>query len=198
MVKQMKKIITRILTILIIIGAASFIMIEALILIEGSKKPANRVDYVFVLGARLYGSVPSPALRERLDAVSDYLTENEDVKVVVSGGQGEDEDIPEAEAMAKYLVNNGIKENRIILENQSTSTFENLQFSLDTIREFDDKEDLDVLIVTNKYHIFRAKFLAKRLGMNPYGLPAKIPPTIVIQSYIREYFAVVKSFIFDR
>lgn len=194
----MKKIITRILTILIIIGAASFIMIEALILIEGSKKPANRVDYVFVLGARLYGSVPSPALRERLDAVSDYLTENEDVKVVVSGGQGEDEDIPEAEAMAKYLVNNGIKENRIILENQSTSTFENLQFSLDTIREFDDKEDLDVLIVTNKYHIFRAKFLAKRLGMNPYGLPAKIPPTIVIQSYIREYFAVVKSFIFDR
>ncbi|MDR7870745.1 MAG: YdcF family protein [Tissierellaceae bacterium] len=143
-------------------------------------------------------NVPSPALLERLKVAKDYLTENEDVKVVVSGGQGEDEYIPEAEAMSNYLINNGINESRIIIENKSTSTFENLQFSLDTIREFDEKEDLDVLIVTNKYHLFRAKFLAKRLDMNPYGLPAKIPPTIVILSYIREYFAVVKSFIFDR
>lgn len=194
----MIKNISKILIILIVIGLASFLIIEGLILMEGSKSPTNKVDYVIILGARLYGSVPSPALSERLKVAKDYLTDNEDVKVVVSGGQGEDEYIPEAEAMAKYLINNGIDEGRIIIEDKSTSTFENLQFSLETIRENDDKDDLQVLVVTNKYHIFRAKFLAKRLGMNPYGLPAKIPPTIVVQSYIREYFAVIKSFLFDR
>lgn len=194
----MKKIIYRILTILTIIGIASFMIIEGLILIEGNKKSENKVDYVLVLGARLYGTVPSPALLERLMVAKDYLTENKDVKVVVSGGQGEDEYIPEAQAMKEYLVDNGIEEDRIIIEDKSTSTFENLQFSLDTIREFDDKEDIDVLIVTNKFHMFRAKFLAKRIGMNPYGLSTKIPPTIIIQSYIREYFAVIKSFIFDK
>ena len=70
--------------------------------------------------------------------------------------------------------------------------------SLDIIKHIDNQEDLEVLIVTNKYHLFRAKFIAKRLGMVPYGLPAKIPPTIIVQSYIREYFAVIKSVIFDR
>lgn len=194
----MKKIISRILVILIIIGVASFIIIEGVILIEGSKKATNRVDYVIILGARLYGDIPSPALLERLKVAKDYLIENGDVKVVVAGGQGIDEDIPEAQAMAKYLVDNGIEENRIIIEDKSTSTFENLHFSLDKLREIDDVETLNALIVTNKYHIFRAKFLARRLGMNPYGLPAKIPPTIIVQSYIREYFAVIKSMIFDK
>jgi uncharacterized SAM-binding protein YcdF (DUF218 family) len=192
-----KKVISGILVILII-GVASFIIIEGLILIEGSKKATNKVDYVIILGARLYGDIPSPALLERLKVAKDYLIENEDVKVVVTGGQGIEEDIPEAQAMAKYLVDNGIGENRIVIENKSTSTYENLQFSLDKLREIDDKETLNVLIATNKYHIFRAKFLAKRLGINPYGLPAKIPSTIIVQSYIREYFAVIKSIIFDK
>ncbi len=194
----MKKYILRLFIMLIIIGLASFVVIEGLILMVGNKSATNKVDYVIILGARLYGSVPSPALSERLKVAKEYLTENEDVKVVVSGGQGVDEHIPEAEAMAKYLIANGIEEERIIIEDKSTSTFENLKFSLDIIRELDEKEDLEVLLATNKYHIFRAKFLAKRLGMIPYGLPAEIPPTIVIQSYIREYFAVIKSFIFDK
>ena len=192
------KTIFKILIILIIIALASFIIIEGLILIEGSKIEANKVDYVIVLGARLYGDIPSPALLERLKVAKEYLIENEDIKVVVTGGQGEDEYIPEAEAMAKYLMDNGIQKDRIIIEDKSTSTFENLQFGLDIIREFDDNEDLEVLIVTNKFHMFRAKSLGNRLGMTTYGLPSKTPPTIVLQSYIREYFAIVKSFIFDR
>ena len=124
----MKKTISQILLILILMGLASFIIIEGLIFIEGNKEATNKVDYVIILGARLYGDIPSPALRERLIVAKDYLVDNEDVKVIVTGGQGEDELIPEAEAMAKYLVNNGIEENRIIIEDQSTSTFENLQF----------------------------------------------------------------------
>lgn len=176
----------------------SFVLIEGLILYDGHRTTSENVDYVIVLGARLYGSQPSPALLERLKVAKDYLMENNDVKVVVSGGQGANEDIPEAHAMERYLVLNGIDKDRIIIEDESTSTFENLVLSLDKIRELDNKKDIRLLIATNKYHIFRSKFIAKRLGMVPYGLPAKIPPTIILQSYIREYFAVIKSLVFDK
>lgn len=194
----MRKTIYRIITILIIIGLTSFIIIEGLILIEGFKKSADNIDYVIILGARLYGDIPSPALMERLKAAEGYLNNNEKPRVIVSGGQGPDEYIPEAEAMARYLMEKGINEERIIIEDKSTSTYENLRFSLEKLRDIHKSGDINILIVTNRYHIFRAKFLAERLGMNASGLPAKIPLPIIVQSYIREYFAVIKSFIFDR
>lgn len=199
MVTQMKLNLFKVLFILIVIGLASFLTIEGLIFLEANRDPnIDKVDYVIVLGARLYRDTPSPALLERLKVANEYLKEHKDVEVIVSGGQGHDESITEAEAMKRYLVNNGIEENRIIMEDESTNTFENLKYTRDIIRGLDEKEDYRVLIVTNKFHLFRAKFLAKRLGMVPYGLPARIPPSVIVQSYIREYFAVIKSFIFDR
>ena len=194
----MKKVLIRATAIILSIFAISFLFIESLILVEGNKTATEEVDYIIILGARLYGSIPSPALLERLKAAEKYLNENADLKVVVSGGQGSDEHITEALAMAQYLMDKGIESNRIIIEDKSTNTFENLKMSLDSIRQNDNREDLKILIVTNKYHIFRSKLLAKRLGVIPYGLPAKIPPTIVLHSYIREYFAVLKSFLFDK
>lgn len=194
----MKKITLKTITILALIVLVSFLIVEVLMIVEGSRKTVDKVDYVIVLGARLYGDKPSPALLERLKVAKGYLSENKDVKVIVSGGQGIDEDISEAQAMKKYLVDNGIDKDRIIIEDKSTSTFENLQFSLEKIKGIDDKENANVLIATNKYHIFRAKFLAKRLGMIPYGLPAKTPISIVVPQYIREYFAVIKSIFFDK
>lgn len=188
----------RILAILIIIGLASFIIIEGLIIIEARKKEINKVDYVIVLGARLYGDIPAPALKERLKAAKDYLLDNEEVDVIVTGGQGADEDIAEAEAMSKYLIDSGIGMDRIIIEDKSTSTFENLKFSLDILGDSEDNQEIEVLIVTNDYHLFRSKFLAKRLGMLPYGLPAKTPPSMIPWAYIREYFAVIKSALLDR
>ena len=194
----MKKIVLRVITILISIILISFIIIEGLIIIEGRKISTKKVDYVIVLGARLYGDKPSPALLERLSVAREYLTDNNGIKVVVSGGQGSDEYISEAKAMENYLADNGIEKDRIILEDRSTTTFENLKFSLNKIRELDDKENISVLIATNRYHVFRSKLLAKRLGVIPYGLPAKTPPTTVLYSYTREYFAVIKSFLFDK
>lgn len=194
----MKKTMFRIMAVLMVLVLISFIVIEGLIIIEGRKSSNIKADYVIVLGARLYGDIPSPALTERLKVAEKYLKENKDIKVVVSGGQGIDEHIPEAHAMEKYLVDNGIEIDRIIIEDKSTSTFENLKLSLDKIWEVDDKENISILIATNKYHIFRSKLIARRLGMIPFGLPAKIPPTIILQSYIREYFAVIKSFLFDK
>lgn len=194
----MKKVMFKITAALAIVFIVFFIIIESIIIMEGRSMKKEKVDYVIVLGARLYGSTPSPSLLERLKAAKEYLIENEDVKVVVSGGQGANEDIPEAHAMKKYLIDNGIENSRILVEDKSTSTFENLKMSLDKIKEVDDRENIKVLISTNRYHIFRSKLLAKRLGMIPFGLPAKIPPTTIIRSYIREFFAVIKSFLFDR
>lgn len=176
----------------------SFIIIEGLIIFEGRKTESKEVDYIIVLGARLYGEIPSPSLLQRLKVALMYLENNKDTKVIVSGGQGLDEDVPEAYAMKKYLLSKGIEKDRIIMEDKSTNTFENLRFSLDKIREIDNRENIEVFIATNKYHIFRSKFLAKRLGMKPYGLPAKIPPTTKIYAYIREYFGVIKSFFYDK
>lgn len=128
----------------------------------------------------------------------EYLDEYQSVKVVVSGGQGADEDVSEGYAMSRYLIENGIDRDRIIIEDKSTSTFENLKFSLDKIKKTDDKENIEVFIASNKYHIFRSKLLAKRLGMVPYGLAAEIPASTILSSYIREYFAVIKSLFYDK
>lgn len=175
----------------------SFLLIEGFIIKEGKKIENVEVDYVIVLGARLYGDMPSPALSERLIIAAQYLDSYPHVPVVVSGGQGPGEYVTEAFAMEEYLIDRGISQNRIIQENQSTNTFENLKFSLENIRQKDQREDLKVLIVSNDFHLFRAKMLARRLGVKPYGLPAKTPPSIVARSYVREYFAVIKSFLFD-
>jgi len=193
-----KRLIYRIAKSVLFISFLIFILIESLIIIGGRRTTDVKVDYVIVLGARLYGDIPSPALLERLKVAKDYLIDNTDVKVVVSGGQGLDEDIAEAYAMKKYLINNGIEKDRIIVEDKSTTTFENLKFSLDKIKEINDNNNISLLIASNRYHIFRAKLLAKRLGAIPYGLPAKTPLIIVLQSYIREFLAVIKSYFIDR
>lgn len=195
---MLNKSILKITKLIIILLIISFILIEGLIIINGNTKTIGEVDYMIILGARLYGDIPSPALYERLKVAEEYLKENTELKVIVSGGQGPDEDISEAEAMERYLLNNGIDKNKIIIEDKSTSTFENIKNSLYIIKEIDNEESPRVLLVSNSFHIFRSKFLANRLGAKAYGLPAKVPPTILITQYIREYFAVIKSFVLDR
>lgn len=191
----MKKILTKIVKWLIVVGVASFVLVEGLIIYTGNQKPTEDVDYLIVLGAGLYGDVPSPVLKARLNVASAYLLEHEDVLVIVSGGQGLNEHITEAEAMMKYLKNEEIEADRIMVEDQATSTFENLKYSFEMV---DELKDVKVGIVTNKFHIFRSMMLAQRVGLDAVGFPSEIPPSIVIKSYLREYFAFFKSFIFDR
>ncbi len=187
-----------IIKILIIIFTISFIVIEALIIINGNIRYKGEVDYVIILGAKLYGDLPSPALEERLKVAEEYLTSNPDINVIVSGGKGPDETISEAQAMKTYLVNNGVSEDRIILEDKSTSTYENITYSLDIIKEEDDLKSPRILIASNSFHIFRTKLIANSLDVKAYGLPAKTPPSILVQQYIREFFGVIKFIIFSK
>ncbi len=93
------------------------------------KEVSNEIPYILILGAKLFGDKPSQSLQNRLDVALKYLNENPKTKAIVSGGQGEDEDIPEAHSMRNYLVAHGINANRILIEDRSTSTYENLKFS---------------------------------------------------------------------
>lgn len=192
------KIIIKIFKVSIIFIFISFISLESLIIIEANKEYKEEVDYLFILGAKLYVDKPSPALLERLKVGVDYLKIYPNVKVVLSGGMGGDEKISEAQAMKNYLREKGISESRIILEDKSTNTFENIKLGLGKIREDDDREDIKIIIATSDFHLLRSKLIAKRLGLKAYGLPAKVPPSIILQSYIREYFALVKTFFLDK
>ena len=136
---------------------------------------------------------PSKALQYRLDEAIRYLNENEESKVIVSGGQGPDEHISEARGMYDYLVSKGIDEERILMEDQSKNTFQNLTFSA----EFLDKEKDSVAVVSNNFHVFRAVKIARKAGYKEVcGIAAKGEPFLQYNNMMREFFGVMKDFLF--
>lgn len=187
----------RILIILTLFAIMYLLAAHTLIAEEASVEAQPEADYIIVLGARLYGEEPSPSLLLRLEAATDYLNENPSTTAVLSGGQGENETIPEAEAMRRFLMDKGIPSERLIIESISSNTLENLKYSFSIIDELDSSEDKIVVIISSEYHIFRAKMLAKRLGYDTQGLPAEVPESVVVISWLREYLALGKSLIFD-
>lgn len=186
--------------ILILIGGLwllSFILIEGLIISGGHSDGNKSAEYIVVLGAALHGEDMSLSLQSRMDTALKYIEQHPNVKIIVSGGRGLGESITEAEAMKKFLVRNHINEGKIIKEEKSTNTVENLKFSKAIIRNHE-KGNPNIIIVTNNFHLFRAKMLAKRLGIKAYGLPAKTPISVMFNVYFREYLAVIKSYFLDR
>ena len=103
--------------------------------------------------------------------------------LIMSGGQGPGEDIPESEAMAAYAVDQGVDDKRIITEQKSVSTEENLMFS----KELIDKENAKIVIVTTAYHVFRALILAKQQGIKCVGFGAKTKWYFTLNALIREF-----------
>lgn len=186
---------------LIIFGYAlfllSFISVEGLILKEAYAKEnynEKEIDFVVILGAGLQGEEPSKTLQGRLDAGLEFLLDNREIPVIVSGGQGPGETITEAEAMGTFLVENGVEKGRVYYESLSTDTNENLKFSSEMMTQLGvDKPK--ILIITSDYHLFRAKLLAEEYGLTPYGLGGDSPFFVKVNYYIREYFGVVKDFV---
>ena len=188
----------KLLTIAVILLALSFVFIEALIIYGGHSQENVRTDYVIILGAEVRGKTVSLVLEERLKKGVTYLNEYPDSKVVVSGGQGFGEDISEGEAMKGYLIAHGIDSKRIITEDKSTSTMENFKFSKEVLSKVEGGDVTKITVITNDFHMFRAKMLARRNGFQPYGISCNTPGVVLLNSYVREYFALIKSFLFDR
>ncbi|SIQ86208.1 Uncharacterized SAM-binding protein YcdF, DUF218 family [Peribacillus simplex] len=152
--------------------------------------PEN-ADYLIILGARVKGSVPSLSLQYRIDKAAEYLTANKHTVVIVSGGKGPGEDISEAKAMQQGLIAQGIEEARIMMEDKSTTTHENIVFSKELIPD----TAASGLIVSNDFHIYRAVEIARKEGLDMKGMPAKTPKVSLVKSYSREYLAITKYYL---
>lgn len=168
-----------------------------LILYGGSKvaggmteKPEQGLKYVIVLGARVRKDQPTRALRKRLDRALEYAADNPETIFILSGGQGPDEGISEALCMYRYMEAKGIDSSRLRIEDKSTSTRENLRFSAG----FLEKEKDMVGIISNNFHIYRAKRLAEQEGyLYINGIPA--PSDFWMQPHyvLREVAALLKE-----
>lgn len=178
-----------------IVGFVFFSVIEGIIICAAVQDTPSDLSHIIVLGAGLKGDKPSLTLKQRLDKSYEYLMDHPNTKVIVSGGQGFDEPVTEASAMERYLLDKGIKKERIIKEEASTSTYENLKFTKDLLYERgEDVTALKIGIVSNDFHIFRALHLAKELAYGEvYGCSAKSITWLKPNNYIREAFAVVKD-----
>ncbi len=148
--------------------------------------PETDADYLIVLGAGVNGSTPSLSMHNRLTAALRYLEAHPQCTAIVSGGQGPGEMLTEAEVMHRWLTQNGIAGERIIMEKQATSTLENLEYSLACIPAAA-LETADIAVVSSEYHLCRAQYLAGLLGYSVAGVPARTTlPALKINYYIRE------------
>ena len=123
--------------------------------------------------------------------VFDYLQEHPGLYCVLSGGKGENEKISEAECMFRYMTARGIEPDRILCEDRSTSTRENLLFSLQILREKGLLDIRDVALVTNEFHACRAHLIAKKLGLKAGTVPAASPWWLLPSFYVRELFGLL-------
>lgn len=186
-----KKRIVSFLGILVVIGLIYVGLLQFKISQYSHMEAPKNADYLIVLGARVKGTVPSLAFASRINAAADYLKKNKNTVVIASGGKGPGEDISEAESVKSELLKKGISEDRIILEDQSTDTYENIDFSKKLIPQ---NAKLG-LVVTNTFHLYRAISIAHDQDLDVQGLPAKTPQSAVIKSYTREYLAITKFYL---
>ncbi len=165
--------VRRIFTVCLCIGLAVVTVTEGIIIAASFGQTRNQVEYVVVLGAKVRHDGPSVSLWDRIYAAADYLDRHPDVIAVVSGGQGADEPMSEAQSMYDELVALGIDPERIWLEDQATSTWENLNFSLDLIEEKTGQRPTELGVLSSEYHLFRASLFADACGVEFVGIPAQ-------------------------
>jgi len=184
---------------LIVIAASGLIVLEilmGLISVQGQRDPAAlQSDAAIVLGAQVRGNVPSMALRSRLDAALEFMEENQTAIVFVSGGKGDGENIPEAQAMYNYLEAHGADMSRVYMEPESRTTLENLRNTKALAEEMGVSLD-GLCIITGEFHMSRAMFLASRLGIDSVSYSGHTRPWVFkMNYYLREIPAYLKAFL---
>lgn len=173
------------------IGVATWLLVGKWIADGVEPKADGSYEYAIILGAKVNGETPSLTLRYRLEEALTYAETYPNVKFVLSGGQGPDEAISEGEAMRRFLLEKGVDEERLLLETESTSTYENLLYSKKLL-----PEDLGgITIITSDFHLTRARLLAENLGLETDALPAKTPRSVEARHHVRERLALIKTVI---
>lgn len=191
------KILKTVLTTGLIIGIAVIGVTECFIFGGAKGDTQTSVDYVIVLGAGIRGSQPSLILQSRIEAAYEYLSAHPDAVCIASGGQGEDEDLSEAQCIYDHLTAKGIDGGRIWLEDQSTTTWENFNLTLALIEEKTGARPEKMGVISNEFHLYRAGLIANKCGVEAVGIPAQTPwLSLKVNYFLREAAALWKFLIF--
>lgn len=186
--------VSRIFVVCVCIGLAAFVVLSGVLFFGFDRYIGNgNSETVVVLGCQIRGDRPSKMLGHRLDTAAGILNKQPDSMCIVSGGQGSDEDYSEAEIMKKVLIEHGIAENRILLEEQSTNTQENILYSSKLIKQ--EHLQTDIILVTDFYHQYRSNYLAQKQGLHSQGASCYTNPALVFSYWVREMLAAVKTYI---
>ena len=181
--------------------ALGFVVLLGIVLTGAHDQIVGESKVMVILGCKAESWGPSILLQDRLDKALDYLEDHPDLTVVVSGGQGDDEHQSEAQCMYDYLTDHGVDADQILLEDQSHNTWENIRFTQELLRETG-VDTGEMLVVSNGFHLARVRMLWGRVWEGDYTLSTLAAPSSHLPSrlrmYIREPFALVKSFFFDR
>lgn len=194
------RIILIVLAFCVIIGVVVFIAAEAMVIAASGGDATPGADYIIVLGAKVnnYGGVPTPssALADRLRAALSYMQDNSQTIAVLCGGQGPDEPETEAACMIRWLSERGISEDRLIAEEHSTSTRDNIGHACELIGE--DWRDKHIAIVSSEYHLCRAQYLGRKFFNHDFEALAA-PTSLARYKYmyfVREALGMVYTALF--
>ena len=177
-----------------IIAFVSLFAVTLISVISASGYTATDEKTVIVLGCRVFGTQPSRELQKRSDAALDYLQKNPEAVAILTGGQGADEDISEAQCLYNLLTENGIDEGRLFIEDKSTSTEENIRFAKEIIDENGLSDS--VAIATSGYNQKRASMIAKEYSLSASSIPSYSGFYSIPTYFTREVFAIWAMIIF--
>lgn len=186
----------RIFLLLLAAGFAFFCVLECWIVSWARTDHETPVTAVIVLGAGVNGTEPSLSLLTRLEAALDYVQDKPDIPVVVSGSQGQGEEISEARCMADWLIARGVDPERVWLEEQADNTRENIWYSLDILDALGMDATANIAVVSSDYHLCRASmYMMGNMVPVAAHMPARYWP-LTLNYYVREAFGVAAEIVF--
>lgn len=183
--------------VLLLVGFGLFLIAEIPVLRDARSDADTSAPYLIVCGAGVNGSVPSRSMRDRLERTMQWLTENPEGTAILSGSQGPDEDLSEAQAMYDWLTDQGVAPARLLMEDRADNSRQNLEYSLALIGDRGGNPAGRVAILSSEYHLHRLGYMARKLDCEPVLVAASTSKVSMFVNYaVREAAAMWKLYLF--
>lgn len=195
---------------LLALGVLAFAALEVYIGLHSRNSIVGQPTTMVIFGCQVKPWGPSILLQDRLDTALDYWEDHPDIKIIVTGGKGDDEHMSEAQCMYDYLTEHGVDGESIHMEDRSRNTWQNVNYTLDLMEDEGWSLTDDVILVSSGFHLSRIELLWDRARVarlpgeiyndqyiSTLAAPVSHKPS-AIQMFFREPLALVKSFLLDR